>query len=654
MNNLSNITKLKKSNNIETYEANLKILVKKIETKDEIQASLYMDILLNNKNSRKIYDIIKDDKNNIYVYLDPKEDIDDLLNENDINIIKQANKGGPPSLTLKNLEEIFGLEKAMCKIKFSYADRGKLIYGFGSGCFIQLEQEDFPLKKFLLTNNHVLDEKKIKGNKELDIVYKNKIKKINLLKRRRFTNKYLDYTCIEIFDEDNIEQFYYIDQRIFENNPQLFIKEDIYILHYPMGGDLTFSPGKILGIKDSNILHNCSTEGGSSGSPIISRYNSSIIGLHFAAHKKKNYNIAKEISYILNDIKQKSKNTIVAEFEIKTESINKDIKIINSFEQSMLEEGKIDIEEKDEKYMNEEQIKENCIIEINNKSIPFSYYYKFSEEGRIIIKYSFINNLDNINSLFRNCSLLKSIDLTNFDNENVTNLNFMFSGCNNLERITFWNFKSKSKFNTENVTEMENMFCGCYLLSDMNLLNFNTKKVTNMSYMFAYCRALQKIDLSKFDTKNVINMSWMFYDCSSLQSLNLSHFNTENVTDMSFMFCGCKSMHHLDLSSFNTEKVITMNTMFGECHTIPELYLSSFKTNNTENMMFMFSNCTCLTALDISNFTTEKIHNISRICDIFKGCNSLLLCGIKVKDQNIIDEYNYEDKKLITKLNLFN
>ena len=33
------------------------------------------------------------------------------------------------------------------------------------------------------------------------------------------------------------------------------------------------------------------------------------------------------------------------------------------------------------KYENEEEIKDNCKIIINNKTIEFSYFYEFQEEG---------------------------------------------------------------------------------------------------------------------------------------------------------------------------------------------------------------------------------------------------------------------------------
>ena len=643
MEHLTNTKKLDQTDNIGTYEADLKIQVKKIQVKDEEKLLFYMNFLSTHKYERNIYDIIKED-NIIYVYLDTNENIDDLLFEaEDTYKIKQASKGGPPCLTKKSLEEIFDLEKAMCKIKFQIKkENGRLDTSFGSGCFIHLDKEDIPIKKFLLTNNHVLDEARIKGDKGLDILYNGKIKKINLSKRKRYTDKDIDYTCIEIFDEDNIEQFYYIDPRVFKNDPSLFFDEDIFVLHYPKGGDLSFSLGKIKDVKNSRIYHNCSTKGGSSGSPIVSRYNLSIIGLHYGT-KKKEFNHAREISCILNDIKIKCNNFIIAEFEIDKENINKDFRIINSFENSKLE---FKISDKNIN-PNEKEIMDNCIIEVNNKPIPFSYNYKHSKEEKIIIKYTFLNYLKDINSMFRGCYLLKSIDLSNFKSKQVNNMNFLFSNNYSLKRIVFSNLTTY--FTTENATDMNDMFYGCNNLTELNLLKFNTAKVTNMSYMFAYCNSLSNLDLSSFNTENVVNMSWMFYDCPKLEKLDLSHFNTNKVKDMSYMFCGCKNIFKIKLSSFNTENVKTMNTMFGGCEYIQELDLSNFKTYNCEDMSYMFSDCHRLMDLNIINFSTEGLRYKNSTGGMFSNCNYLLLMNLRVKDQNIIDKYNIEDENNLAK-----
>ena len=60
------------------------------------------------------------------------------------------------------------------------------------------------------------------------------------------------------------------------------------------------------------------------------------------------------------------------------------------------------------------EIKENIDIKINNKAIPFSYFYKFKEKGRYIIQYKFKNKLFNINYMFY------GINLSKFYTQNVT------------------------------------------------------------------------------------------------------------------------------------------------------------------------------------------------------------------------------------------
>ena len=74
-------------------------------------------------------------------------------------------------------------------------------------------------------------------------------------------------------------------------------------------------------------------------------------------------------------------NYIFAEINIRENEINEDIRIINSFEEAKRKDGRKDRKD-DYKFENEKEIKENCIIKINNKIIPFNYYNKFNEKGK--------------------------------------------------------------------------------------------------------------------------------------------------------------------------------------------------------------------------------------------------------------------------------
>ena len=105
------------------------------------------------------------------------------------------------------------------------------------------------------------------------------------------------------------------------------------------------------------------------------------------------------------------------------------------------------------------------------------------------------------------------------------------------------------------------MFYGCSGLTSLDLSNFNTQNVTDMGSMFSGCSGLTALDVSGFNTQNVTDMRSMFSVCSSLTALDVSGFNTQNVTSMLGMFSYCSGLTTLDVSNFNTQNVTSMNSM---------------------------------------------------------------------------------------------
>ena len=332
-------------------------------------------------------------------------------------------------------------------------------------------------------------------------------------------------------------------------------------------------------------------------------------------NKNENSNISKEkIKIIKNNIND---NFIIAEIDIKEKDINENIKLICPFKEY-------------KKKVTFEEIKEKCLITINDEEIPFNYYYKFKEEGTYNIKYIFNEKISKANHMFSGCTSLKTINLSNFITENITDMSYMFNGCKNLTNINI------SNINTQKVTDMSNMFSKCNSLRNIDLSNFNTKNVTNMSYMFNACKSLKTLNLSNFDTKNVINMSFMFNECSSLQNLNLSSFNTKNAINMAAMFSQCYSLKNLNIDNFNTQKVTNMCYMFNLCISLSNINLSSFNTQNVSNMCYMFCLCKSLPNIDLSSFI---IQNVSDMRYMFYGCNILSIIKLpnfhKQKDINM-------------------
>ena len=178
-----------------------------------------------------------------------------------------------------------------------------------------------------------------------------------------------------------------------------------------------------------------------------------------------------------------------------------------------------------------------------------------------------------------------------FANIRPTSCYRWFDGCKNLTNI-----EGIENLNTENVTHMNSMFNECTALKSLDLTNFNTAKVTNMSYMFYNCSALASLNVSKFNTAEVKDMDFMFYNCSTLTSLNLSNFNNAKVTTMISMFDGCTKLESLDLSNFNTANVKDMTQMFYNSNALTTIYASDNfvtgqVTTSINKSINMFSGC---------------------------------------------------------------
>ena len=146
-----------------------------------------------------------------------------------------------------------------------------------------------------------------------------------------------------------------------------------------------------------------------------------------------------------NKSKNNENNYIIAEINIKENEMNKDIRIINSYEECL--RTKPDYWSEDGNYKNEDEIK-NCEIRINDELIPFNYFNKFKSKGIYTIKYTFKNKLKSTHLMFQGCSSLNEINLSHFNTNNIIDMGHMFQGCSSLTNINL------SLFNTKHVTNL--------------------------------------------------------------------------------------------------------------------------------------------------------------------------------------------------------
>ena len=191
-------------------------------------------------------------------------------------------------------QELLNKIDAMCCIEVL---GGKIA---GIGFILEINDANLPFKRGLLTANHVLD-----INKEIRLINKNRYKTIKITKNRRvFTDKELDYTFIEILPEDDINLFCKLID-LPNNDLQNLNEQEIFLLQFKKDSNIIcLKQGVIVQATEEKIIHNCITEAGFSGSLILLRNNSTVIGFNLFNDENK-INIGIPILSIINDIKNK-------------------------------------------------------------------------------------------------------------------------------------------------------------------------------------------------------------------------------------------------------------------------------------------------------------------------------------------------------------
>ena len=357
-------------------------------------------------------------------------------------------------ITENEKNELYSYESAMCKIHFHKTlENGQIENNLGTGFFCEIDDDNIPFKKALFTNHHILDEKNIEKNKEIVIEICGKIipRPIIITENRKiFTNKELDYTCIQIFDTDDVNKLFKIDKQI-SNHKNFLINQEIFILQYPNSGVLTHACGKILDITDNKIRYKVSNEIGSSGSPLIKKDNINlIIGINFGTQKsftgeisdnKFLCNIATPFDIIIKDIKNQFSNTI--EYRNRINLIYEKNKEYNGFRNpnkifgSKFVENNID----------------NIKLIINGKENKLTEEYNL-KKGVNSIEIIIINKLTNLEYMFEHAISLKNIEgLKYLNTKDVNNFSHMFDGCISLSDI-----KPLQNWNVSNGKTFEAMF----------------------------------------------------------------------------------------------------------------------------------------------------------------------------------------------------
>jgi len=529
-------------------------------------------------------------------------------------------------ITLPKQKEITRqMEKCVCKIHIN----GKN----GTGFFAKIPYKNTFIK-VLMTNNHVLDSNDILENKIITFSINNNIKDIKIGKdRKTYTSESLDTTIIEIKEKlddlKNVIDYIELDdinlKYIKENNKDfssqhlnnLYKDESLYILNYFGGKEIVVSYGFLMKIDESKIYHKCSTDKGSSGSPILSLENNKLIGIHYGGLNNFNFNLGTFITFPIMEFQNiKTKNESIGKILnsmtiiYKIDNVNKSYNKLRLFGEEFVKNNK-----------------DNCVIIKDEKTQELSEYITINDNMR---KKGYLQ-----------------IKLK--ENKTITNMSHMFCrGIEEDDRMLLWKISDISKWNTKYVTDMSYLFCCCETLESLpDISSWDTSNVKDMSNMISYCGKLESLpDISKWDTSNVTGMSHMFANDLKLKSFpDISKWNTSKVKDMEHMFTRCLSLEKIpDISKWDVRNVINMSYMFSYCRNddiFPDI--SKWNVSKYINLRGMFYCCPLRRGMpDISKWA---ICDNSKLFYIFYELNSS--CSVFI-NENSRDTAN----RISTKFNI--
>ena len=214
--------------------------------------------------------------------------------------------------------------------------------------------------------------------------------------------------------------------------------------------------------------------------------------------------------------------------------------------------------------------------------------------------------------MFYNCNSLKSIDLTNFNPQNIINVNYTFSGCNSLIYLNI------SQFDAESLKHISSMFSNCNSLIILDLANLNANSISSFLSVFDNCESLRYIDLYNYKGGDIFE--------SILTNLNFKYCMKTN-----------EIKNNQDFSLYNY-----MNICSDTSYNSPIIY-NEIEKNYYINCIELPDNLFCnYEHSDIISIVPDGYYLNIKACNI-KGDEQDNKCLECIFNYRFIKEYGYEN-----------
>ena len=199
--------------------------------------------------------------------------------------------------------------------------------GMGFFCKMLLGRNK-ELVKLLFTSYQILTEDILLSSNDIIIEYNNNNIILSKKHRKIYYNATLDYSCIEILDDDHISNFYYIDEPNLEKdfNPNCYLDQFIITFGLLNSSKIGLYNGLIKSIDNKTFIYKSSAFPGCSGGVILNPNSDCIVGLHLLKTENieknendLNSNVGIFMWNIIDDINNKINSTITKEMMINEE-----------------------------------------------------------------------------------------------------------------------------------------------------------------------------------------------------------------------------------------------------------------------------------------------------------------------------------------------
>lgn len=207
-----------------------------------------------------------------------------------------------PSSPLVSFEEMQRWAKASCKIILDPCS-------WGSGFFVVFRIHENQILYGVMTNNHVLDESRLEDDQNVELRLHND-ETITVPLRGvgiRFTCSLLDVTFIELKEADVLKMDHHGAKFLTLCSSHQCTRPGtaIAVMQYPQNhSKLAFAQGNVNSLWGTCILHDVSTNHGSSGSGTVSMHTGEVVAIHCARRPEIKANVAVRAPVAIQAIKK--------------------------------------------------------------------------------------------------------------------------------------------------------------------------------------------------------------------------------------------------------------------------------------------------------------------------------------------------------------